>query len=184
MWDKSSASERSPQLEHFPADASTTSKIGHKQHTYLGKRMLQSTRIKSLKNRWLFVNSTSVVQNLHWRVVAVNSRQWTKSLSNCCTWSASLKESTVGIIYNQTKLILQYPSVYISQLFSLHQYVYFENAITNQTLLHCFKTEIGVSSSFNHKWYLNVLKPDKIWKTCSLLALKTFLRLCLVFYCF
>ena len=64
MWDKSSASERPLQLEHLPADACTISKISHKQHTYLGKRMLQSTRIKTLKNRWLFVNSTSVVQNL------------------------------------------------------------------------------------------------------------------------
>ena len=69
--------------------------------------------------------------------------------------------------YNQTKPRLQYPSVYISQLFFLHQHVYFENTLlTNQTLLHCFKTEIEVSLSFNHKWYPNVLKPDKIWTKC------------------
>ena len=46
---KISGDERPPQLEHFPADACTISKISHKQHTYLGKRMLQSTRIKTLK---------------------------------------------------------------------------------------------------------------------------------------
>ena len=150
--------------------------------------MSQSTRIKTLKKSMAFRQLDLCC--LEPGLVAVDSRQWNKNLSNCCTWS-SLKESAVRIIYNNnTKPRLQYPSVYISQLFFLHQHVYFENTLlTNQTLLHCFKTEIEVSLSFNHKWYPNVLKPDKIWTKCMkdvlIASFKNFPEgLFIVFYCF
>ena len=121
MWNNWSVSERHPQLEYFPAKACTISKISHKQHTYIV--LSKGCHINENKNP---KKKSMVIRQLDLhcvepRLVAVNSWQWNKILSKCCTWS-SLKESAEEIIYIIKPNPLQYPSVYISQLFFLHQH--------------------------------------------------------------